>query len=40
MTWEQMFDAFYSYAFLSFALGMVLYVVYEYLRATRRPELT
>ncbi|MCS7094984.1 MAG: hypothetical protein NZ988_04160 [Thaumarchaeota archaeon] len=40
MTWEQLFDAFYVYAFLSFAIGMVLYVVYEYLRTVKRAEVT
>ncbi|MCS6787790.1 MAG: hypothetical protein NZ733_00665 [Aigarchaeota archaeon] len=40
MTWEQLFDAFYGYAFLSFVMGVVLYVVYEYMRTSKRAELT
>jgi len=35
VSWEQLFDAFYVYAFASFVIGLVLYAVYEWQRSTK-----
>ncbi len=35
MSWEQLFDAMYFYAYVSFVIGLVLYAVYEWQRSVR-----
>ena len=35
MSWEQLFDAMYVYAYVSFVIGLVLYAVYELQRSVR-----
>jgi hypothetical protein len=35
MSWEQLFDAMYFYAYVSFVIGLVLYAVYEWQRSIR-----
>jgi hypothetical protein len=35
MSWEQLFDAMYFYAYVSFVIGLVLYALYEWQRSVR-----
>jgi hypothetical protein len=35
MSWEQLFDAMYVYAYVSFVIGLVLYALYEWQRSVR-----
>jgi hypothetical protein len=35
MSWEQLFDVMYFYAYVSFVIGLVLYALYEWQRSVR-----